>query len=325
MPYEEKGKESLQEVLKDLLSSNAPEPAPPLEDAPDPITREAEAPVGDRQPPAGAASSNGPGSGQTQPDYVVEIIPPPSDGPPLATESRRKWGRKRNEAPPSGEEEASEVELGGIVQVQVLPPTIHSRMARFEQALKGQEGVRWMGTLGKINLGTTIVVQLDTPTTPGRLFRGPAAVDKAELSRSGKEWHVKVWLPSTDSHASVVEAPLAGASPSSEAPAKPELAEEAPLDVYPESGGQSTPGQIDLQASPIASLDTLNRFEKLLTSLSPGCRIANVLSLDGVCTVLITLDGIDSETILRRLPQQINGVEIEVTPDRIMAKLPEKW
>lgn len=325
MQLEEKGKDPLQEALKDLLSSSAPEPPPALEDATHSITRGAEAPDSDRPPASGAALANGPRSGHAQPDYVVEIIPPPSNAAPPATESKRKWGRKRNEAPPSGAEEASEVELEGIVQVQVLPPTIHSRLALFEQAIKGQKGVRWMGTLGKINLGATLVLQLDTPTTLGRLFRGPATVDKAELLRSGKEWHVKVWLPSTDSHGSVAEAPLAGVSPSPQAPAKPKLGEEAPLDVYPESVGPSTPGQIDLEASPIASLDALNRFEKLLTSLSPGCRIANVLSMDGVCTVLIRLDGIDSETILRRLPLQIKDVEIEVTPDRITAKLPEKW
>ncbi len=336
MANEDNGKESLREVLKDLLSSNSPEPALDSTHGPDQIPREAESPVGRRQEAAGPTPAHEPGPGQNEPDYIVEIIPPPADLPPPAKESKRRWGRKRSEAPPPGPEEASQVELVGIVQVQVMPPATHSRIAQFEQALKEQEGVRWMGTLGKINLGATIVLGLDAPTTPGRLFRGPAAVDKAELSRSGGEWHFRVWLPSSVPLASAPEAPLAGppvspeaplarASLPPEAPPKENVVEEAPPGVYLERGGQPTPGQIDLEASPIASLEALNHFEKLLTSLSPGCRVANVLSLDGVCTVLITLDGIDSETILRRLPQQIKGVEIEVTHDRITAKLPEKW
>ena len=80
-----------------------------------------------------------------------------------------------------------------------------------------------------------------------------------------------------------------------------------------------------MEVSPIASLDALTRFQEIVSSLSPDCRILNVLSLDGVSTVLISCEGIDRGTLARGLRDKIRGVRVATVEGRFVVELPDEW
>lgn len=322
MPIEDRSKESLQDVLKELLSAPPAEGVNPREERPGPDIEEAPSPE-----PASPGAPVQPGAVETDPTYEVEIIPPEPVTPPVTKNASQKDKKRRNGKDQAQAEEATMTVLEGTVHIQIVPVVTIDRVASFEQALKEIQGIRWKGTFGKARQGTTIVLQLENPITTAGLLQGPTAVEKAELAKAGKDWQIRVTLrPEGVPPGTSEPAPqIASAQPdSSGGPSVP--VQQEPVPVYVEPVRHiATAGQVDLEASPIDSLDSLNRFEKLLTSTSPGCRIVNVLSLDGVSTVLITLEGTDEDTVYRKLPEKVGGVELERVQGRLIAKLPEKW
>jgi len=54
-------------------------------------------------------------------------------------------------------------------------------------------------------------------------------------------------------------------------------------------------------------------------------RVLNVLSLDGVSTVLISCEGIDRGTLARGLQDKIRGVRVATVEGRFVVELPDEW
>lgn len=124
--------------------------------------------------------------------YDVEIIPPESVGPSNAVGPAPRGNKARNGASTMDPPAAAEALLEGTVQVLILPTVPLARIAEFEHALKERPGIRWLGTWGKAKEGTTVVIQLEEATTAASLFRGRTSVETAELSKTGKDWLVRV-------------------------------------------------------------------------------------------------------------------------------------
>ncbi len=330
MPAGDQWTGSFQDALKELLSSSKPETTGEtttdeaastetvgLADRPGQVTVEE-----DSTAPAEVDVS------RTQPAYEVEIIPPqpiaPSKLAVKPADTRMRWIKKG----PSTSPDVSNHVLEGDVQVLVLPTVSLARIAEFEQSLKEHQGLQWQGTLGKSKQGTTILVQLDHPTEVSGLFQGRTSVERAEVARMGKGWQIKVSLPQEmPAPAPIMEipppAPVQPIISPAPAPATPQY---EPRSSYLEPAVRAaTASQADLEVSPVASLDALNRFEKIVTSLSPGTRVVNVLSLDGVSTVLITLEGISRDTLAGKLSDRIADIQVDIAENRIIARLPEKW
>lgn len=333
MQAEEKG--TLQDALKELLSAAPETPKAPFPEGGDTVET--------ATPPAATAaeSTHAPEPTSEQPEsrvsdpqtpaYEVEIVPPPAVEEDRATgRSRIRLERESKEAATKPDHAASAA-LEGTVEIQIRQATSLARISEFEQALRLHQGLHWLGTFGKAKQGTTITVELSSKVPAAELFEGPTGVEKLELVRSGKIWQARVLLPSEAPRGNATP-PAPGSSevnlqPTASTPASPPLTEPAaqPPQSYAPLPPKGAPSQVDLEASPVASLDALNRFEKILTSLGPRCRVVNVLSLDGVSTVLITVEGLDPDTLCRSLPDKISGVKIETNQDRVVAKLPENW
>ncbi|MDP2728787.1 MAG: hypothetical protein Q8P59_14760 [Dehalococcoidia bacterium] len=334
MPAEEKDEGSLQDLLKELLASKPPEQSPTAPDGNEAevtvketgeggLTTEEEAPSGPRQVSSEEElprQSEGP---PPLPTFEVEIIPPEVATSPASAEAT-SWGSKASQASTRPKAEAVPSLLEGKLQVRVEPPITAARLSSFERALKEHDEVTWLGTWGRPKGGTTLHLQLKAPIVASRLFEGAASVGQLEATKSGEFWKLRVSLSPEGSESSAVEVLPDTAPAQPVEPMRPASVEQQPSGAYSVASGEVA-GQTDLEISPIASLDALNRIEKLLTSFSVGCRVANVLSLDGASTVLITLENIGKEVLASKLSENVSGVVVEAGQDRLVARLPEKW
>lgn len=342
MPEGDQSKE-LQDLLKELLASASTEPdvtagQRPPEEPPNSEDRD--------QAPAGAVVSVEGGGSLRQPQACdVEIIPP-EEGPTGAANRPQAGAGTALHAPAEGGTgAASPVTLEGKLEIHVLPPVPPSTLLLFERALKGRDDVRWLGTWGRSSEGTTVHLLLNSPVLSTRLFKGISFVQQAELARGAKAWEVRVHLASEGAEAAAREEALdeaparllgalrAESTESDEPPAPATLGQASPYQpgqqpeppsVYLEPLEQAQ-GTVDVEVSPINSLEALNRFERLLSSFSPGCQVVNVLSLDGVSTVLITLEGMNGDLLAQRLQEKIGALKLEAVQGRLVAQLPEKW
>lgn len=325
MPAEEKDRGSLQEILKELLASTMPETAIA------PSRQEAEAPPEEAPPgPQPSAEERTTGEGQVTPPLPahdresppVEALPPMAQPTPPGSLTPRAPAQPRAQAQPR--DQAAQALLDGMLEIRVAPPVSPAHLLHFEQALRTHDEVLWLGTWGRPKEGTTVHLKLKSPTVAAHLFEGAASVDQVEAVKGGKAWQLRVSLAPEVSEAHTPEAPpIVPLQP--EAPRRPAPVEQASSPAHLEVPVEAPAGQVDLEISPIASLEALNRLERLLTALSPGCRVVNVLSLDGVSTVLITLEGIDRETLTSKLQEKITVIQLDATQTRLVAKLPEKW
>lgn len=337
MPEAEKNTD-LHNLLKELLASTAAEgeeaPAP---EATDGIRQGENHTDTSQSPPWDVVLDQKGGPGRQPQAYEVEIIAPEAvaSPPPAATAGAHvvNLGIRGEQQMP----QASPVMLDGKVEVQLAPPVSPAAIRHLEQAVAKRGGVRWLGTWGKAKEGARVHLMLDAPALSTQLFEGIAYVQWVEREKRGKNWQVEVSLALEGGQAAAVLAvdpprpfvPAMQQEPAVAPLAEPVRAQPDPLQPDPapvyfeplEQGAAS----VDLEVSPIDSLDALNRFERLLSSFSPGCRVVNVLSLDGVSTVLITLEGINRGVLGSRLKEKIGGIKVEAGQERMVAQLPEKW
>ncbi|MDP2936570.1 MAG: hypothetical protein Q8O86_08785 [Dehalococcoidia bacterium] len=332
----ESGSESLEELLKQIIAAdNASKDAfTGGETGP---AMEGEQSVEGPQAPAVEAVSGQSGGNSGRPSYEVEIIPPETFPAPAIRKTLAQAGpeaqqRRQPDAAIPGQEL-----LEGKIEIRVMPPVASARLVIFERALKERGEIRWMGTWGKPKEGTTVHVLLNVPMPVSQLFDGAASVNLLKVSKGAKgpegakSWQIKVTLPGDSvevvaTASALPESPVLPAPTEQPAPAGQQsaLSPEPPL-VYLEPPDLIGDGGVEVVASPIASLDALNRFQEIITSFSPGCRIINVLSLDGASTVMITLEGISRADLFKKLQERMGGIGLEVSNGRLVAKLPDSW
>ncbi len=335
MPEGDQSKD-LQDLLKELLASASTDRDVSAEQqgtegfqGGETQTAPSQAPAGETQTapsqaPAGEIASGQSGGPSRQPPaYEVEIIPPEATGVDSAAGPVGRAGTAlhvlKQRLP-----KRSPVLLEGKLEVHVAPPAPLARVSLFERALKERDDIRWLGTWGKSREGTIVHLQLSAPVLSTQLFEGIALVDGVEKGKGGKTWLIKISLAPDRLEAPAIEDSTEMTLPQA-VPEQPELYRPEPSPVYLEPLEQGSVATVDVEVSPIDSLDALNRFERLLASCSLGCRVANVLSLDGVSTVLITVEGVSRDFLAKRLQEKIGAIKLEVSQGRLVAQLPEKW
>jgi hypothetical protein len=253
--------------------------------------------------------------GMAQEAQVASAEEPGKPEPQAADLSERG-----QESPPPAEQAT----LQGKVEVRVAPPVNEARLSQLERELRERDDVSWLGTWGTAKEGTRLHLQLEHPSPLAQLFPRRDLVEKVEVAKKGKTWLLTVTLAqpsgSQEGQGEGVAAegqplPMEGSQlPSQEK--GPRIGTEPP---HPETVGQQR-GFVELEVSPLHSLEDLSRFERLLASL--GVRTTNVLSLDGVSTVLFSLEGADRLTLAQHLRERLPGISLEMGEGRMKARLP---